>query len=69
MFRKTSFNAFSLPILALILALKMSVTASAQVESVDYKNFLGQHDMIWDIVPNRWEVAPYTGNGNVGLLP
>ncbi|MCM2375058.1 glycosyl hydrolase family 95 catalytic domain-containing protein [Aporhodopirellula aestuarii] len=35
---------------------------------VDYKAFLGQHDMLWDRIPNRWEVAPYTGNGNVGFL-
>ena len=24
--------------------------------------------MVWDRVPHRWEVAPYTGNGNVGFL-
>ena len=34
---------------------------------VDYKEFLANHDMTWDRVPNRWEVAPYTGNGNVGF--
>lgn len=36
--------------------------------SVDYEAFLGQHDMVWDRVPHRWEVSPYTGNGNVGFL-
>jgi hypothetical protein len=36
--------------------------------AVDYKAFLGQHDMVWDRIPTRWEVAPYTGNGNVGFL-
>lgn len=36
--------------------------------SLDYESFLKQHDMIWDRLPNRWEVAPYTGNGNVGFL-
>lgn len=36
--------------------------------SVDFGEFLAQHDMMWDRIPNRWEVAPYTGNGNVGFL-
>lgn len=36
--------------------------------NVDYQSFLAQHDMVWDRIPNRWEVAPYTGNGNVGFL-
>ncbi|WP_231617687.1 glycosyl hydrolase family 95 catalytic domain-containing protein [Novipirellula aureliae] len=35
---------------------------------IDYQAFLAQHDMVWDRIPNRWEVAPYTGNGNVGFL-
>jgi hypothetical protein len=35
--------------------------------AVDYEAFLGNHDMVWDRIPNRWEVAPYTGNGNVGF--
>ncbi len=38
------------------------------VSKIDFKAFLGQHDMVWDRIPNRWEVAPYTGNGNVGFL-
>ena len=41
---------------------------AADSAPIDYKAFLGQHDMTWDRVPNRWEVAPYTGNGNVGFL-
>ncbi|MEN8663025.1 MAG: glycosyl hydrolase family 95 catalytic domain-containing protein [Lentimonas sp.] len=36
--------------------------------SVDFESFLGQHDMTWDRVPNRWELAPYSGNGNIGFL-
>jgi alpha-L-fucosidase 2 len=44
-----------------------SVGAS-ELPMVDYEAFLGQHDMVWDRIPDRWEVAPYTGNGNVGFL-
>ncbi len=48
--------------------LAVAVAAAVAQPTVDYKTFLGQHDMVWDRVPNRWEVAPYTGNGNVGFL-
>ena len=41
----------------------------AQVKlDVNYESFLSQHDMLWDEIPNRWELAPYSGNGNVGFL-
>ncbi|WP_372808934.1 glycosyl hydrolase family 95 catalytic domain-containing protein [Pontiella sp.] len=42
--------------------------ASAAPPAIDFETFLGRHDMLWDRVPNRWEVAPYTGNGRVGFL-
>lgn len=35
---------------------------------VNFETFLGQHDMLWDRVPNRWENSPYSGNGNVGFM-
>ena len=38
------------------------------IADIDYAAFLGQHDMIWDRTPHRWEVAPYSGNGNIGFL-
>jgi hypothetical protein len=40
----------------------------AAKSSVDFESFLGQHDMEWDRLPTRWEIAPYSGNGNVGFL-
>jgi hypothetical protein len=39
--------------------------ASAEI---DYESFLARNDMVWDRIPNRWEVSPYVGNGNVGFL-
>ena len=41
---------------------------SKPVADIDYAAFLGQHDMIWSYTPHRWEVAPYSGNGNIGFL-
>ncbi len=34
---------------------------------VDFESFLAQHDMMWDVVPHAWIVAPYSGNGNIGF--
>ncbi|MDF7823577.1 discoidin domain-containing protein [Pontiellaceae bacterium B12227] len=51
------------------MAMTVGITsAAAKTPAIDYESFLGQHDMLWDRIPNRWEVAPYTGNGNVGFL-
>lgn len=38
-----------------------------QVE-IDYERFLGQHDMVWDRIPDSWPVAPFSGNGHIGFL-
>ena len=54
-----------------ITALIVIITASgmaADRSAIDFESFLNRHDMLWDRIPNRWEVAPYTGNGNVGFL-
>lgn len=42
--------------------------ALAEGKGIDYKSFLNQHDMTWDRTPNCWQVAPFSGNGNVGFL-
>lgn len=36
--------------------------------NVDFEKFISRHDMVWDRTPDCWQVAPYTGNGNVGFL-
>ncbi|NRD20688.1 hypothetical protein HNV08_11565 [Winogradskyella eckloniae] len=35
---------------------------------VEYETFLSKHDMLWDMVPDKWQTAPYSGNGNIGFL-
>lgn len=47
--------------------LTRTVTGSPVEASINYEAFLGNHDMTWNRIPNRGEVAPYTGNGNVGF--
>ena len=45
----------------------VALVSQAVEFQVDFAAFLGQHDMVWDRVPNRWEVAPFSGNGTVGF--
>jgi len=42
--------------------------AAIDQSAIDFEAFLNRQDMLWDRIPNRWAVAPYTGNGNVGFL-
>lgn len=63
----TYLQRFSLSFLVTLNAV-FAAGVSAKAEVIDYEAFLGQHDMTWNRIPNRWEVAPYTGNGNVGFL-
>lgn len=52
----------------LFLAIGMATQAQEVDFEVDYESFLSKHDMLWDMVPDKWQIAPYTGNGNVGFL-
>lgn len=35
---------------------------------VDFATFLSKHDMKWDLLPTKWEKAPFMGNGVHGLM-
>lgn len=52
----------------LLLTLSLSLLAHSIETEINYDSFLKQHDMVWDQTPHRWEVAPYSGNGNIGFL-
>ncbi|MFC5050447.1 hypothetical protein ACFPK9_07465 [Rubritalea spongiae] len=53
--------------IALLATSQLSLSASTKT-AIDWNAFLSRHDMVWDMVPKRWELAPYSGNGNVGFL-
>ncbi|RMD74181.1 MAG: hypothetical protein D6820_17240, partial [Lentisphaerae bacterium] len=40
----------------------------AKVEPQAFERLLKRHDMIFDQIPERWEVAPFSGNGKVGFM-
>jgi hypothetical protein len=55
-------------LLASVLCLAIQSRGQEVQLRVDYKDFLTRHDMVWDEIPSRWELAPFTGNGQVGFL-
>jgi hypothetical protein len=63
---------FSMKLKVLFLFILFSIPFFSQKKQVDFKvdyeSFLSKHDMLWDIVPDKWQTAPYSGNGNIGFL-
>ena len=56
-------------ILQMVAMCSQSLGADKEMfESENWPGFLAQHDLVWDRVPSRWELSPFTGNGNVGFL-
>jgi alpha-L-fucosidase 2 len=35
---------------------------------IDWPAFMADHDLIWDVLPGRWENAPFNGNGLIGSM-
>ena len=63
------FNSILYIVLLALLASSCNNNNSQLVDfNVDFEKFISRHDMIWDRTPDCWQVAPYTGNGNVGFL-
>jgi hypothetical protein len=58
-------------ILSLIISLALGLTSTihGQVnDKTDWKSFLSRHDMVWDRLPDRFENAAFTGNGQLGAM-
>ncbi len=46
-----------------------TVTARTAVSlKVDWQQFLSRHDMVWEVLPEKWYEAAYMGNGMLGLM-
>lgn len=43
-------------------------TRALVVEKTDWRSFLARHDMVWDRLPDRFESAAFTGNGQLGYM-
>ena len=36
--------------------------------NIDWAKFMGEQDMIWEVLPQAWNEAPFMGNGTLGLM-
>jgi hypothetical protein len=44
-------------------------TRAAEVnERIDWPNYLGRHDLVWQRLPDKWENGGFTGNGLLGVM-
>lgn len=34
----------------------------------EWETFMGSHDLLWDTIPKSWDMAPFMGNGELGLM-
>lgn len=60
----------SLRSLALLLAIPWSAAQpqrqAAPVARIDWADFLGKHDLVWERLPTRWGESAFIGNGLLG---
>ena len=52
----------------MLIGIMQFLSAQSINEEINYETFLSDHDMIWNIVPDKWQLSPFSGNGNVGFL-
>ena len=63
-----------LSFLGIILLLGFNLSAQDHLGSnklklkINWKNFLSQHDMVWDTMPGDYFEAPFVGNGLLGTI-
>ena len=64
------YNLYVVLAISLLMSIiPLAPAAHASIRSnVNWEDYIKRHDMIWDRLPERWETAPYSGNGNVGFL-
>lgn len=57
-------------VLIACLAIGAGIAAQPQVnlEKLDWAAFLGRHDLLWQRLPDRFENAAFTGNGQLGAM-
>ena len=43
------------------------VTSTLVTDTVNWADFLGRHDLLWDTMPAQWGDAPFLGNGRLAV--
>ena len=43
-------------------------SATAVHEEIDWPEFIGRHDLVWEETPRQWNEGGFTGNGQLGMM-
>lgn len=55
----------------IILMIYVGIFSSVQgqeIDTIDWPNFMAQHDLVWEEIPLQWNEGTFTGNGQVGMM-
>ena len=63
----SALTSFALSVAVLFLTGNLYAQNPSIFSPINYREFLQNHDMLWDRVPKRWETAPFSGNGMIGF--
>lgn len=57
------------PALCFCFAACLGISSAASVPSeIDWPEFIGRHDLIWEETPRQWNEGGFTGNGQLGMM-
>jgi alpha-L-fucosidase 2 len=57
------------PILAILFLLSLSTTVFSQKSTdINWPQFIGRHDLVFEQLPLQWNEGAFTGNGQVGFM-
>ncbi len=54
--------------LASFTLLKATAAPVAPQIEVDWPEFIGRHDLVWEETPRQWNEGAFTGNGQLGMM-
>jgi hypothetical protein len=52
----------------LALAYLASIAAASVPSEIDWPEFIGRHDLVWEETPLQWNEGGFTGNGQLGMM-
>ena len=62
-------NGLTKILISFFLLFGISTTGKGQIFSgINWPEFLSQHDLVWEVLPNQWNEGAFVGNGQVGMM-
>ncbi len=57
-----------LPVILLLLNSVLYCAAEVVQDRVDWPAFLARHDLVWKVMPDKWDAGAFIGNGLLGAM-